>query len=60
VSTHPSCNSWYVGANVPGKRRVYMIYTGGWPAYQQKCADVAAAGYEGFEFGSARAPTVVS
>ena len=43
-----SCNSWYVGANVPGKPRVFMPYIGGMPAYKRKCAAVAAAGYEGF------------
>jgi len=44
----PGCNSWYLGANVPGKTRVFMPYAGGLPAYRQKCEDVAAAGYEGF------------
>ena len=43
----PSCNSWYVGANVPGKPRVFMPYLGV-PAYAAKCAQVAADGYEGF------------
>jgi cation diffusion facilitator CzcD-associated flavoprotein CzcO len=42
------CNSWYLGANVPGKTRVFMPYAGGLPAYRQKCEEVAAAGYEGF------------
>ena len=46
-----SCNSWYVGANVPGKPRVFMPYIGGMPAYRKKCAEVAAAGYEGFRVG---------
>lgn len=43
----PSCNSWYLGANVPGKPRVFMPLLG-YPPYKQRCADVAAAGYEGF------------
>ncbi len=43
----PSCNSWYVGANVPGKPRVFMPYLGV-PAYAAKCAQVAADGYDGF------------
>ena len=43
----PSCNSWYLGANVPGKPRVFMPYLG-FPAYVQKCEEVAAKGYEGF------------
>jgi len=41
-------DSWYVGANVPGKPRVYMPYIGGVPVYAEKCEQVAAAGYEGF------------
>jgi cyclohexanone monooxygenase len=43
----PSCNSWYLGANIPGKPRVFMPYLG-FPAYVQKCAEVAAAGYQSF------------
>jgi len=43
-----SCNSWYVGANVPGKPRVFMPYIGGFPAYVQKCNEVVAEGYRGF------------
>jgi cation diffusion facilitator CzcD-associated flavoprotein CzcO len=43
----PTCNSWYLGANVPGKPRVFMPYVG-FPPYVQKCNEVAAKGYEGF------------
>jgi cyclohexanone monooxygenase len=43
----PSCNSWYIGANVPGKPRVFMPYIG-FPPYVQKCNEVATNGYEGF------------
>ncbi|MGH6972792.1 MAG: flavin-containing monooxygenase, partial [Caulobacteraceae bacterium] len=42
----PRAASWYMGANIPGKPRVFMPYIG--PGYRKKCADVAAAGYEGF------------
>ncbi len=49
-----SCNSWYLGANVPGKIRQFMPYIGGVGAYRQKCDDVAAHGYEGFVLGTAR------
>jgi len=45
-------NSWYVGANIPGKPRVVMPYCGGQPMYNERCSDVARRGYEGFEFGS--------
>jgi cyclohexanone monooxygenase len=41
-------NSWYVGANIPGKPRVVMPYCGGQPMYQDRCAEVAAKDYEGF------------
>jgi cyclohexanone monooxygenase len=48
---YPLANSWYVGANIPGKPRVFMPYVGGLPAYKKKCDEVAANGYEGFRFG---------
>ena len=48
IRASESCNSWYIGANVPGKPRVYQAYIGGQPLYRQKCDEVAAAGYEGF------------
>ncbi|MGY1662533.1 flavin-containing monooxygenase [Geodermatophilus sp. SYSU D00705] len=41
--------SWYVGSNVPGKPRRVLSYTGGVGTYRQKCDEVAAAGYPGFE-----------
>ncbi len=43
----PTANSWYLGANVPGKPRVFMPYIG-FPPYVEKCNAVAASGYEGF------------
>jgi cation diffusion facilitator CzcD-associated flavoprotein CzcO len=48
VLMHPSCNSWYNGGNVPGKKRMYMGYTGGIPEYRRRCDEIAAAGYTGF------------
>jgi cyclohexanone monooxygenase len=51
-------NSWYVGANIPGKPRVVMPYAGGQPSYRERCAAVSEAGYEGFVFGGARDPAV--
>jgi len=44
----PSCNSWYVGANIPGKPRVFMPYIGGFPRYVEACNRIAADGYAGF------------
>jgi cyclohexanone monooxygenase len=43
----PTCNSWYLGANIPGKPRVFMPHVG-FPPYVEKCNAVAASGYEGF------------
>src|SRR5262245_20310818 len=40
--------SWYLGANVPGKPRVFMPYVGGQPLYREKCQAVASSGYAGF------------
>ena len=42
-------DSWYTGSNVPGKKRTFLIWAGGNPAYREILADVAAKGYEGFE-----------
>ena len=41
-------HSWYLGANIPGKPRVFMPYAGGMLRYRQLCAEVAARDYEGF------------
>jgi len=41
-------HSWYLGANIPGKPRVFMPYAGGMAHYRKICADVAAKNYEGF------------
>jgi cyclohexanone monooxygenase len=51
VLVHPTCNSWYNGGNVPGKKRMYMGYTGGIPEYRRRCDEIAAAGYTGFKLG---------
>jgi cyclohexanone monooxygenase len=47
MTLYTSCSSWYLGANVPGKPRVFMPLPG-FPAYAQHCADVAQNGYRGF------------
>ena len=46
-TVYPTCNSWYLGANVPGKTRVFMPLVG-FPPYAERCNEVAARGYEGF------------
>ncbi|MGI9031168.1 MAG: flavin-containing monooxygenase [Ilumatobacteraceae bacterium] len=45
----PQANSWYMGANVPGKPRVFMPYVGGVGIYRELCDTVAAKDYDGFE-----------
>jgi len=47
TTLYPSCNSWYLGSNVPGKTRVFMPLVG-FPPYVEKCNEVATKGYEGF------------
>ncbi|TLF72577.1 flavin-containing monooxygenase [Nocardia cyriacigeorgica] len=45
----PTANSWYLGANVPGKPRVFMPFVGGFGVYGEIIAEVAAAEYKGFD-----------
>ena len=53
---YPQANSWYMGANIPGKPQIFMPYIGGVAIYRQTCNDVAAKGYEGFTMTSAERP----
>ena len=48
TTLYPQANSWYMGANIPGKPRIFMPYIGGVNVYRQICDAVAAKGYEGF------------
>jgi cyclohexanone monooxygenase len=50
---YPLAASWYMGANVPGKPRVFMPYIGGVGVYREKCDEIAARGYEGFRLSGA-------
>jgi cation diffusion facilitator CzcD-associated flavoprotein CzcO len=45
---HPKAASWYMGANIPGKPRIFLPYIGGVGNYRDRCAAVAANGYAGF------------
>jgi len=54
LTLYPQANSWYMGANIPGKPRIFMPYIGGVGVYRQKCDEVAAKGYEGFRITGAR------
>jgi cyclohexanone monooxygenase len=53
VSLRSTCSSWYVGANIPGRPRVFMPYIGGFPVYVQKCNEVMSNGFEGFAIDGA-------
>jgi cyclohexanone monooxygenase len=55
-----SDSSWYLGANIPGKPRVFMPYAGGVGAYRQRCDEVTAAGYAGFSLRRLEAPVAGS
>ena len=46
----PRANSWYMGANIPGKPRLFMPYIGGVGTYRRICEEVAADNYKGFRF----------
>jgi len=48
MTLFPRANSWYMGANVPGKPREMLNYPGGLALYLQQCEAVANRGYEGF------------
>jgi cyclohexanone monooxygenase len=54
MTLFPSTDSWYTGANVPGKKRVFMPFAGGFQLYQQMCGEVVADGYRGFTVIPAR------
>jgi cation diffusion facilitator CzcD-associated flavoprotein CzcO len=45
-------HSWYLGANIPGKPRVFMPYAGGMARYRKICTDVAARNYQGFKLSA--------
>jgi cation diffusion facilitator CzcD-associated flavoprotein CzcO len=48
--TAPTCNSWYLGDNIPGKVRVFLPFVGGLDKYIEHCDEVVEAGYKGFAF----------
>jgi cyclohexanone monooxygenase len=53
TTLYPQANSWYMGANIPGKPQIFMPYIGGVGLYRQICNDVAAKGYQGFAMSAA-------
>ena len=57
---YPAANSWYMGANIEGKPRVFMPYIGGVGAYRVKCDEIAANGYPGFILSTASQQAVAA
>jgi cation diffusion facilitator CzcD-associated flavoprotein CzcO len=55
LTLFPRADSWYMGANVPGKARVFLPYIGGVGVYRELCDGVVASGYEGFTMAPAPA-----
>jgi len=50
MTLFPKAKSWYMGANIPGKPRAFMVYVAGGPAYKQVITDIADDGYKGYNF----------
>jgi cyclohexanone monooxygenase len=57
---YPRAASWYMGANVPGKPRLFMPYVGGVGNYRLLCNEIAADGYRGFHFGGVKQPAAAA
>jgi cyclohexanone monooxygenase len=55
LTLFPKAASWYMGANIPGKPRLFLPYIGGVGNYREKCDAIAADGYEGFDLTRSRA-----
>ena len=60
ITLYPRAKSWYMGANVPGKPRVFLPYIGGVGGYRQACDDVVDQGYLGFAIGPADGSGTIS
>jgi cation diffusion facilitator CzcD-associated flavoprotein CzcO len=54
ATLYPRASSWYVGANIPGKPRVFMPYVAGCGNYRRECEEIVERGYEGFVLGRER------
>jgi cation diffusion facilitator CzcD-associated flavoprotein CzcO len=52
TTLYPTADSWYMGANIPGKPRVFLPYIGGLDVYRRRCDEIAGAGYPGFGVGA--------
>ena len=51
---YTKANSWYMGANVLGKPRVFLMYIGGLDTYVDRCDQIVQGGYVGFNFSPAK------
>src|SRR6266403_2271169 len=60
TTLYPQANSWYMGANIPGKPQIFMPYIGGVGVYRQICNNVAAKGYEGFVMTAVEQPQKIA
>ena len=60
MTLYPRANSWYMGANIPGKPRIFMPYIGGVGVYRRICDEVAAAGYRGFAMAARQTERVAA
>lgn len=60
TTLYPRAASWYMGANIPGKPRIFLPYIGGVGDYRDKCNEIAANGYAGFEFQQAATSPVAA
>jgi acetyl esterase/lipase len=56
ITLYPRANSWYMGANVPGKPRVFLPYVGGVDAYRRACDEVTEKGFLGFRLDGPAGP----
>jgi cyclohexanone monooxygenase len=50
ATLYKKADSWYLGANIPGKPRVFMVYVGGFDNYTRRCTEAVDKGHEGFVF----------
>jgi hypothetical protein len=55
ATLYKKADSWYLGANIPGKPRVFMIYVGGFDNYTRRCGEVVANNHEGSPSASVQA-----
>ncbi|CAF4176922.1 unnamed protein product, partial [Rotaria sordida] len=59
MTLYPTVKSWYTGANIEGKPRMFMPYAGGLNVYRQKCKEIVADDYQGFSFAkSSSTPSI--